>query len=234
MIDLADFTPREVDIIPQDVFPNFNQKELLDSSFVPQNDRVKKLLHGKSEDLHQLILDTALAMWDGGYDFMINKFGFYQPGEYQKFKGHCHQITPALGVVLKSLGFSRVVYLECFRVDPKTGEKIDPKEEPDPQMRDEFCGIGRIPYCCLGVEVGGEMFYLTGKHIKPGDNGQPKVILTPDCYRDFVGVLRHPKDSSKSGIYLKVVKEEPFTWQKQVDGKDGSSEFFQAYVKMNF
>ena len=61
--------------------------------------------------------------------------------------------------------------------------KVPPQEEPNPAMREEFCGIDRIPYCTLEVMINGQPHYVSGKHFKLKD-GEPEVGLTAECYAD--------------------------------------------------
>lgn len=216
-MNLEDFNYRKEEIKVSEIFPKFDLKVL------------KEKFPKRVGDPHQNIFDLCLEMWDGGYDFILDNFGFYQK-EYATFSGHCHQITPALGMVLKSWGL-KVAYLECLRVYPDILEQVPPELEPNPDMKEEFCSIGRIPYCCLEVDIEGEKFYLTGKHLKRID-GEPKALLTPVCYRDFVGVFPHQDDSKKSGIYLDPVQDEPFVWKKQTE-RDPEPEYFKTFLYMD-
>lgn len=215
-MDLKNFEYRKEKVNIKEIFPKFDLGKL--------KSEFKYDLNG---DPHQVVFDITLDLWNGGYDYILDNFGFYDK-KYSKFSGHCHQITPALGAVLKALGF-KVAYLEAYRLDPFTEEKMDPEME-ESDMKEEFCGIGRIPYCCLEVEVEGEKFYLSGKHIKRED-GEIKALLTPTCYRDFEGVIAHQSDNSKSAIYLETVVKEPFVWRKQT-AFDKEVEFFKTYAYM--
>jgi hypothetical protein len=221
-VDLTNFKYREEKVKPQEIFPQFSLS-VLQQKFPKKN----------LKNPHEVIFQTALSLWGGGYDFILDNFGFYDK-KYSKFSGHCHQITPALGLVLLYFGFE-VAYLECARVDPKTGEMISPEEEKS-DMKEEFCSIGRIPYCCLEVNIKGEKFYLTGKHLSL-QGGVAQSLLTPNCYREMIGVFPHQFNNKKSGIYLKQVKEKPFTWLKQKqDLKTGKpleeKEYFQTFAYM--
>lgn len=229
-MDLENFEYRREKVRVSEIFPKFDISDLREK--FPKKDLANP---------HQVIFETCLDLWDSGYDYVLrqqkasyayilDKYGFHEKG-FEKFSGHCHQITPALGIVLLSLGFPKVGYLECFRVDPETLEKVPPEEEPNPQMREEFCAIGRIPYCCLGVEIDGEMYYTTGKHLKRVD-GKPQALLTPVCYRNMVGVFAHQDDSSKSGVYLDIVQNDPVVWKKQTS-RDPEPEFFKTFVRMD-
>lgn len=215
-MNLNNFKYRKEKVKAKEIFHKFNL-EKLKSEF-------KYEVNG---DPHQAILNITLDLWNGGYDFILDNFGFHDK-KYSSFSGHCHQITPALGVVLATLGF-KVAYLEAYRLDPFSEEMMDPKEEQS-DMKEEFCSIGRIPYCCLEVEIEGEKFYISGKHIKRED-GEIKALLTATCYRDFIGVFAHPKDLDKSGIYLETVVKEPFTWRKQT-AYDKEVEFFKTFAYM--
>lgn len=215
-MDLKNFDYRREVVNVKEIFPKFDLEKLK-----------AEFGYDIGKDPHQAIFDITLDLWNGGYDYILDNFGFYDD-KFAKFSGHCHQITPALGAVLASLGF-KVAYLEAYRLDPFTEEKMDPElEESD--MKEEFCGIGRIPYCCLEVEIEGEKFYISSKHIKRA-NSIPKASLTPTCYREMIGVFAHQNDLSKSGIYLETVVAEPFVWRKQT-GFDKEVEFFKTYCYM--
>lgn len=236
-MNLREFEYRE-EIVPlREIFPGMVGK---DSNNFYQNFRERI----NFTDPHTEILQINNHLWNYGYKQILERYGFHEPG-YEKFSGHCHQITPALGAVLLVNGFN-VAYLEAYRADPKSGEKIDPMEEQS-EMREEFCGIGRIPYCILEVEMSGEKFYISGKHLKEID-GKTQALLTPDCYIDMKGVFAHQNDKTKSGIYIAQVLDfpgvengKPFVWKKQkIDLKTGepseSEEFFKtfAYMKLAF
>jgi hypothetical protein len=221
-VDLTNFKYREEKVKISEIFPQFSLKVL-------QKKFPKKIF----KNPHEVIFQTTLSLWGGGYDFILDNFGFHDRA-YAKFSGHCHQITPALGLVLLHFGF-KVAYLECARVDLKTGEMISPEEEKS-EMKEEFCSIGRIPYCCLEVKIKGEKFYLTGKHLTL-QGGVAQALLTPDCYQEMIGVFSHQFNNKKSGIYLKQVKETPFIWIKQKqDLKTGKpieeKEYFKTFVYM--
>lgn len=196
-----------------------------------------------ANDPHTTILAIALDLWNGKYEEFLNKYGFWD-SSYANFSGHCHQCTPILGAVFRVLGFE-VSYLECMRIKEhfsQTGliEQVPPTEEPNMQVREEFCSIKRIPYCCLEITVDTKKFYVTGKHIKNID-GTPHALLTPICYEAFVGVVAHQSDKKKSGIYLQAVlpKNNPtqidFTrqvvWMKQTL-KDPQPELFATFLRM--
>ena len=225
--ELKNFRSRELKVSIPDIFPGFDLPDA----------RAKfgqTIYKDYPRDPHQIILDEALGLWNKGYEHIIEQYGFHD--QYKKFAGHCHQMTPALGVVLLLQGFEGITYLECFRADLKTGEKIDPIFEPNPEMREEFCGIERIPYCCLEVSIDDQLFYLSPKHIIEKDQ-VVSALLTPDCYQEMVGVFPHQLDKTKSGIYLAQVPDlpwikggEPFVWRKQKPGEE--PELFRAYLRM--
>lgn len=231
--ELMNFDYREIELDLKDLFPEIDLED------------VKKSFSSLvSDDPHQTVFNIAEELWNGGYSEVLEKHSFWD-GRYKRFTGHCHQCTPILGLVLKALGF-KTSYLECFRIKEsflETGkiEKISPEEEPNPEMKSEFLRIQRIPYCCLEVEINGEKFYLTGKHLKPVD-GITKALLSPSCYREFIGVFPHQSDKTKSGIYLKKVKpkENPgsldfdrqIIWTKQTE-RDPSPEVFVTFLRMN-
>lgn len=215
-MNLENFNYRREVVNPKEIFPHFNVKDF------------KRRFGKKSfSDPHQTILETALELWEGGYDDILKRYGFHD--SHKKFSGHCHQITPALGLVLLARGF-KASYLECYMVNRETLQKIPPEQEPNPETREEFCSIGRIPYCCLEVEVAGEKLYLSGKHIKKV-NGKPQALLTYKCYRPMIGVFPHQDAPFKSGIYLKPVQEEPLLWKKKKKDEP-QPEYFLAFAHM--
>ncbi|MBI2583233.1 MAG: hypothetical protein HYW25_01075 [Candidatus Aenigmarchaeota archaeon] len=232
--ELMNFEYREIILPLQEIFPQINI-EKIKRQFLPL----------KYYNPYKTIFAVACELWNGGYQSIFTSSGFYDT-KFEVFSGHCHQCTPALGLVLKALGFERVSYLECFRVRehfPKTGiiEQVPPTEEPNQEVREEFCSIGRIPYCCLEVVIDGQPHYLTGKHFKSQSSGAI-ALLTPVCYRDFVGVFRHQDDPSKSGIYLKPIVPENnpdeidfsrrIVWMKQT-AKDPAPEYFATFLRMH-
>lgn len=226
------FSYREIDVSPNDLFPR------IDLAKVRRD--FSRLVR---DNPHETILNVARELWNGGYETILREDGFWDT-DYPVFGGHCHQCTPSLGVVLHALGF-KAAYLECQRIREhfeKTGliEKVDPKEEQS-QMNEQFCKIERIPYCCLEVTVNGGKYYLTGKHLR-SDGDKTKVLLAPLCYTGFVGVLHHPDDVRKSGIYLRTVKPEKnpqsvnfsrqVVWTKQTSN-DPNPEYFATFLRMN-
>ena len=161
----------------------------------------------REEDKHQTVFNITRELANGGYAWVLKKNGFYNP-KHPEFSGHCHQCTPALGLVLSLLKY-RVSYLECYRIREhftETGqiEIVPPQEESNEAVREEFCSIGRIPYCCLEVMIDGEPRYVSGKHIRT-EGDSTLALLTPECYREFSGVFPHQDVSTKSGIYLDSV-----------------------------
>mgnify|MGYP001601084699 FL=1 len=218
--DLRNFEYRREKVDVKEVFPNFKKQdfiEFIERHFPPKN--VSK---------NTRILQVAMGMKNGGYEYFLKNYGFWDD-KYSAFSGHCHQITPILALVLSSLDF-HASYLECRRVDPDTLKPIPPENE-NSEMKDEFCRLGRIPYCCLEVTVYGEVRYISGKHID-WINSEPKSLLTPECHRDATDLIRHQKEPTKSGMYLKVIQKEPFIWRKQVINKDSEPEFFMTFAHM--
>jgi len=223
--ELLNFSYRKVEIPFNVIFPKVNPGMVR-----------KKFIHLVQADPHKTIYSVARELWKNGYNSILSEFGFYD-SKYSQFSGHCHQCTPALGLVLHALGFS-VSYLECFRIrehftSTSIIEQIPPTEELNAAVRDEFCSIKRIPYCCLEVMIDGKPYYLTGKHLKPKDDGAV-ALLTPKCYRDFVGVFKHQNDFSKSGIYLKadISNDGRIIWMKQTYN-DKEPELFAEFLRMN-
>ncbi len=238
MIDLSkellNFSYREIDVSFNEIFPRLNKGKV-----VQQSRRFAW------KDSHQTVYTAARGLWlrDFGYETILEENGFWDT-RYPQFSGHCHQCTPTLGLVLDSLDFN-VSYLECQRIDNRfieTGimEKVPPEQEPNPVMGGEFCCIGRIPYCCLEVRIGTQLFYLTGKHLKPQGYGAV-ALLNPQCYRDHVGFFPHQDDKHKSGIYLEPVTphnpqnldfRRQIVWKKQTV-RDPEPELFATYLRMN-
>ncbi len=231
--ELMNFSFRETNIDLKNIFPNIKLNKLKE-----------KFEYLVDNNPHQTVFNITKELWNGGYDYILKEFGFWQD-KYRNFSGHCHQCTPILGVALKSLGF-KVAYLECFRIKEsflKNGivEKVSPEEEPNPSMKEEFCAIERIPYCCLEVNINGINYYLTGKHLKPTSDGA-KALLTPQCYIEMVGVFPHQDNISKSGIYLKTITpttnphqlnfNKQIFWMKQTQN-DPQAEIFATYLRMN-
>lgn len=221
--ELMDFSYREVVIPLTELFPRLNEESL-------RND----FLTFKSENPHETIYAIARALWNGQYASFLSEHGFWDE-KYKEFSGHCHQCTPILGAVLKVLGFE-VSYLECFRIRESFLEdgsivQVPPDEEPNPDVREEFCEIKRIPYCCLEVMIEGKPYYLTGKHLKPQSDGAV-ALLTPVCYQDFVVIFHHQDDESKSGIYLRPLSQgKRVVWVKQTF-KDPVPELFATFLRM--
>lgn len=213
-----DFRYRKEAVPFRDIFPKLVVADVLE--------RYQHFV--ESADPHERIALAACALWDGGYDEILARYGFHD--QHQIFTGHCHQVTPALALVLKAMGFAHVAYLEARRVDRVTRQAIDPRYELDPDVRDEFCAIGRIPYCCLEVEIDGHMLYLSPKHLR-AVNGRPTALLTPECYRKMIGAVAHQDDAAKSGVYLAIVQNDPVTWKKQTY-KDAVPEYFQTFAHM--
>lgn len=244
--EFLNITYHELTLNWNDIFPQVNAD-------VVQNE----FAHLICENDHDTVFNVAKELWNGGYEWIFKNCGFWDPA-FGVFSGHCHQCTPALGLVLHVFGFS-VSYLECHRIRAhviETGilEQVPPKEETDPAMLKEFCAINRIPYCCLEVIIDNRTFFITGKHLKPETNfpnktgittsgKNAKALLMPVCYSDLTGVFCHQDDSLKSGIYLQQVipKQNPnnIDWNKQVvwmkqTPKDLSPEFFVTFLRMNF
>ncbi len=234
LTELQNFTYRTLPVRLETLFPDL-QGQLRET---PQ--RFAQL---RGPTAHETIFLAASHLAKSGYAEILNEYGFWDE-LYQAFTGHCHQSTPALGLVLKALGFQNVTYLEGYRIRehfPQTGtiEQVPPSEEPDPAKRDEFKALGRIPYCCLEVKIAGKPFYLSAKHLRSvGD--EVEALLTPVCYRDFVGVLYHQDDSTKSGIYLQRVFpprnpdgqfSHQVVWRKQT-AKDPQPELFATFLRM--
>lgn len=230
--ELQNHSYREININLKDIFPRL------------KIEHIQRLFSGlPTSNLHQTILYVTTYMHQYGYSSVLSKYGFHDQ-EYPKFSGHCHQITPSLGLILKVLGFD-VSYIECYRVREhfqETGifEKVSPEEEQNPEVKEEFCRIKRIPYCCLEVLIDKESYYLNGKHIAVKDD-RTIALLKPDCYIPLTGVFPHQDDPTKSGIYLKTItpKKNPnkinsskqIVWQKQTY-KDTSPEFFATFLRM--
>lgn len=226
--ELLDLKYREIRVRLEELFPRFN---LLAAR--------KQFIGFADANPHQTILNVAMSLSRGGYEQVLREQGFYDT-KYPTFSGHCHQCSPALGLALRSLGFNGVSYLECFRTDEQAFASgrivmVNPQQEPNPDRRQEFCGIGRIPYCCLEIKIDGEAFHATGKHIESDEKGKPKALLTPNCYTSMTGVFAHQDDPTKSGIYLDALAnpDNPgqIIWKKQT-AKDPAPELFATYLRM--
>lgn len=220
MFDLRNFEYRREKVDVKEVFPNFKKQDF--------NRFLERCFPQRNISKSTRILEVTLGMKNGGYEYFLKNYGFWDE-KYPIFSGHCHQITPILALVLSGLDF-HASYLECLRVDPETLKPIPPENE-NSDMKDEFCRLERIPYCCLEVNVYDEIRYISGKHID-WINGRFISLLTPQCHRDVIGLIRHQADSTKSGMYLKIVQKEPFIWCKQVCGKDHEPEFFMTFAHM--
>jgi len=231
--DLLNLSFRERPTDFSEIFPRLNRHNV-----------GKLVAEHFTTDRHKAVFEVARALWSGGYDTILHEQRFHQES-YKEFSGHCHQCTPALGLALHALGFPRLAYLECYRIRehfPETGiiEQVPPDEELNPDVRKEFCDIGRIPYCCLEIFVEGKPFYLTGKHLRPHGDGA-RALLRPQCYQDIIGVFPHQDDPTKSGVYLQPVipaqnpKGIDFTrqvvWMKQTES-DPAPEFFATFLRM--
>lgn len=220
--EFLDFAHRKIDVPVKQLFPNLNLEKIR-----------QQFWRFNVKNFHQTVYAVARELWNGHYGAILSEHGFWD-STYAKFSGHCHQCTPVLGLVLHALGFD-VSYLECFRIREhflQTGriEQVPPSEEPNPAMKEEFCSIKRIPYCCLEVMIDGQPYYMTSKHLKP--QGECAVaLLTPVCYRDFVGVFHHQDNPSKSGIYLQPISRNPVVWMKQT-AKDPSPELFATFLRI--
>ena len=233
MYEFRNFSYREIKVNLEQIFPNLNRKAI-----------EKQFSKFKSQNQHETILNVTTELWNKEYENILDEQGFHDQ-EYSVFSGHCHQCTPALGLALKSLNF-KVSYLECFRIRehfPQTGliEQVPPEEESNLETIDEFCSIGRIPYCCLEVIINNKSYYLTGKHLKSIE-GKPQALLEPICYSSSDNsIFMHQKDSKKSGIYLETVIPEKnpdninfsrrIVWMKQTF-KDPSPEYFATFLRM--
>jgi|SRR3989344_24409 len=230
-MNLREFSYREETVPLKEIFPEMDVDDFK-STF-----KYRTVIND-----HLEIFDTAVRLWKAGYPYILGRYGFHD-SDYKKFSGHCHQITPMLGAVLLAKGFEEVVYLEAYLADPKTGEKVDPKEEKT-DMRQEFCAIDRIPYCALLVITKDGKVVISGKHIKE-EKGKMLALLTPSCYQEFdFGVFAHQNDSSRSGIYLAQIMDfpgvengKPFVWKKQkmnlkTGQPDEPEEFFKTFAHM--
>ena len=233
--ELKTFEYREIFISPAQLFPQINIAKIK-----------KDFSHLVSDDPHQTVFSVAKALWerDAGYDVYLKTYGFWD-ARFETFSGHCHQCTPALGVILYALGFEDVSYLECLRVRDhvwETGivEKFPPHHEPEPMKIKEYCDLGRIPYCCLEVVIEERPFYVTGKHMRL-EGKRAIATLDPLCYEDFIGVFPHQDDISKSGLYIKRIEpllnlsntdfSRQVVWRKQ-SKKDNQEEFFATFLRM--
>lgn len=223
-MNLLDLDFRKEKLESWEIFPAFDIKEA-------------RTMFGRleEENPHETILNIAINLWKhDGYEAFLKAFGFHDLRS-KEFSGHCHQITPILGIVLKMNGFKNVKYLESYRIDAqkfKEGviEKLSPDLEANEANKQAFIEMGRIPYCCLEVKIGKESFYISGKHIKKVED-KLQALLRPECYRDFTGIMHHQNDEAKSGIYLKKLQDNPIVWTKQTF-KDAELEYFAVFAEM--
>ena len=239
--ELRDLRFRELSVSLETLFPRLDREGVLHRFAYLRDD---------NDDSHATLFDVANVLGDNGnkeYAELLERNGFHDAA-FQRFSGHCHQFTPALGLVLKTLGFD-VSYLEGYRVESSVTEgrivQVNPELEPNPDNRQEFCGIGRIPYCCLEVVIDGEPFHVSPKHLA-FEGTTTKALLTPACYRPHIGLMRHQDTPAKSGIYLqtfaprvnpdRVDFKERVVWMKQKlpeKGKEPETlEFFATYLRM--
>ena len=229
-----DLSQRTLEVPWSDIFPKLNQRQILERF---------STLKERFTEPHELLFEVAKDLALGGYDWVLSTQGFYEKGNEQ-YSGHCHQSTPVLGLVLDTLGFRNVVYLECYRIRndfSQTGisEKVPPEEEQS-TLRNEFITLRRIPYCVLEVAINGKRL-ISGKHLKAVAD-EASALLTPTCYENFIGVFPHQSDNTRSGIYLETVN--PISnpkgqdrgkypvWKKQALGKDPLPELFATYLRM--
>ncbi|HLD15816.1 MAG TPA: hypothetical protein VJB94_04540 [Candidatus Nanoarchaeia archaeon] len=236
--ELMNHEYRKIEMPLEDIFPKLHK--------VSREDIKENFSKLKTNNPHETIFNVATELWDHYYSSILECDGFYDK-KYSQFSGRCHQCTPVLGLVLNCLGFN-VSYLECFRIKEhfsKTGkiEKVSPEEEPNPEMKAEFCSINRIPYCCLEVNIEGKNYYMTGKHLRPNKSGEKiEALLTPECYIPFEGTFHHQLNNSKSGIYLQTVIpdknpdsinfSERIVWKKQTFN-DKNPELFATFLRMH-
>lgn len=231
-VELKKFDYREVEVSFNDLFPNFD--------LVGVRDMFSKL---KDANPHKTVYNVMKVLASGGYRVVLEEQGFWD-SKFTSYSGHCHQSTPILGLVLYALGFE-VSYLECFRIRDhffRTGviDKVPSSEETNPEMKPEFISINRIPYCCLEIMIKGVPYYISGKHLALKEESAV-ALLTPICYRDYVGVFRHQNSGLKSGIYLNNVIPENnlsksnfsrrIVWIKQTF-KDEEPELFCTFLRM--
>lgn len=229
--ELLNFNYREIEIEPRNVFPKINM-DLLRERFS----------YLKKADPHETIFNVLKALAHGGYEYVINEYGFWDSNE-QVFLWQNHQCAAIFGVVLRALGFE-VSYLEAQRIREhfsKTGmiETISPGRD-DGTRKQEFILLRRIPYCCLEVSIRGQAFYISPKDLA-FEGGSTRALLTPFCYRNFLGIFRHQSDSSKSGVYLSPVIPEfniakanfsrRIVWMKQNE-RDSEPELFCTFLRM--
>ena len=163
---------RTIEVELVEIFPNLDREEVH-----------TQFSHLRFNGYHHLTAAAvARELSRGGYEKLIQSQGFYDPDKNQ-YTGHCHQSTPMLGLVLIALGFTNVAYLEGFRIRDnfsQTGiiEMIPPQEEQDQSNRLEFIKIGRIPYCCLEIDIGGVKKYISAKHVQAIEGSVSYTHLT--------------------------------------------------------
>src|SRR3989344_653998 len=119
---------REINVRPEDLFPNY------DFHWV-----VQEFGHCGNGDEDKTVFETARDLASRGYRKVFDKFGFWEKDK-KGLAGHCHQFTPALGIVLGAMGYD-VTYLEGYRIDDEhlvEGNlvRVDPHVEQGP-LREE-------------------------------------------------------------------------------------------------
>ena len=226
------FNYKELEVPLEEIFPRLN----LDTVRM-------RFQHLRQANPHETIYLVARALSEGGYDFLLEEQGFWDPN-FAKYTGHANQCTPILGLVLTALGFE-CSFLDCYQVRdhiPRTGmiDQTMPNEEKDLKRKLEWMKIKRIPYCILEVKIKGQNYYISGKHISAKDD-YVQALLKPICYQEFTGIFRHQDDSSKSGIYIKTIIpqnnlqkanfQKQTLWAKQTHN-DEHPEYFITFLRM--
>lgn len=230
--ELRNLSYRELQVSLQDLLPRADASRLK-----------REFERFVKSDPHETVFGIARELWHGGYERVLEDAGFYEE-RFAKFSGHAQQCSVVLGAILHSLGF-QVAYLECFRIHEgpflRDGHivRVGPEEEHG-ALREEFMEIGRIPYCLLEVTIDDVPYYVSAKHLRPHGTSA-LALLTPTCYRPFVGVFRHQDDHNRSGIYIKsVLPHEHITtvfgrrvvWLKQTP-RDPEPEMFATFLRMD-
>lgn len=211
---------REVTITPSSLFRNYDPTAITRDFGNFRRSAVQSHIEVQSV-LAALALDQ--------YPRLLRDMRFVRT-EHPPDGSHCHQQSPVAAAVLHALGY-RVTYLECKRILPgfaDTGRVVPVRLDqlPDEAQHEEWRAIGRIPYCCIGVQIMEQWYYCSPKHITV--RGGVKAGLSPTCYIPALAgaslARTHQCDPSRSGIYLAPVtprrptSELPagqFVWHKQ-------------------
>ena len=238
--DSKDLTVRAVDVPLSLLFPRLDIEDVK-----------RRFPISEAAEPDEAIAHALHLLWKNkgeGFTELLQAYGFHEAENSTCYTGHCHVATPSLGLVLAANGFENVAFLECFRIRPGPYFSDDrcvmvpPGEEPDAAKRDEFIRIGRIPYCCLEIEIGrqeggravSQKRHVSAKHTRPGEKEGLISLLDPRCHLSEPGAFPHPGDPSVSALYLTALigADKRVVWPKK-GPEDDTSELFAEYLRMN-